>query len=715
MDANDCDILPADMVQNAIPLVPSLLFPVKSTTNSYTPLLQPQPPPGGAERVGGPPRRPRRQGRSESAVTPVAPETPIVTRKPPVPTVADAAKRKQQQKMKNAAQEAEPMENQDPEAGEPKFSWRAKSEERQHKIQLLQEENRRAREKRERREMRKREQERERQRSVCSDNESCDKGTAAVNDSRHLAWRAAKLEDEVMEIDRMIAEAEYNRQQAISQAAVANEKMAVADQKMVEIARSRNVSRANASFSRTSTPVMSTADTLPESIASAADTAADRVREWKRKMTEQMKRAAQEEAEELSQRRGRRMPEDPNVYDGKSLCVWCGDVAGPGHDQFCVLRPAKCRFCGMKLAAVMQSQHEVTCPERTDDLVQVCNVSPPSRPRHSRRSIAQRDLPDALANVVNSYASGPRRVIRPGQLSRCGSSTSQISRSGSAASIRSTSSRSSKRHYRPGPETSRRSKAATPQRRIRVPESPRRFQPQAPQRPQAETPRRRPQPRPQQNHAQSPQRTPRQTPRGCRRLKPLDAPIAPAAAPNGHWGIPPGLQQHAAPPSGYNHSTPSGCKLRPAGGLTPRRAMPTHLPPVEAPAPPCRASPARGRAGRPDAGSTASSRATTPRLSRPGPPAQARVQATPRGRGRQARQVPAESPHMHRECISQKLSGATSIAPTAHKGIAPSADACAHVPTKEELRIQMQREREEFIQRRRAQDSLLRDSAITSN
>jgi hypothetical protein len=55
---------------------------------------------------------------------------------------------------------------------------------------------------------------------------------------------------------------------------------------------------------------------------------------------------------------------------------------------------------------------------------------------------------------------------------------------------------------------------------------------------------------------------------------------------------------------------------------------------------------------------------------------------------------------MHREHISQKLSGAITQAPTVHKGIPVSAEICPPVPTKEELRLQMQREREEFIQRR---------------
>lgn len=48
--------------------------------------------------------------------------------------------------------------------------------------------------------------------------------------------------------------------------------------------------------------------------------------------------------------------------------------------------------------------------------------------------------------------------------------------------------------------------------------------------------------------------------------------------------------------------------------------------------------------------------------------------------------------------ISQKLSSATPMAGPAHMGMMPSTN--DRVPTTEELRKQMQMEREEFIQRR---------------
>merc|ERR1719316_2163155 len=91
----DHDILPMDMIQNpqvpslllernCRPEVPSLLLPVTRSASHQSSAIVPQRPAGGIERVGAPPRQPRRKVQQESNIS--SEEAPVTKRKPPVPS-----------------------------------------------------------------------------------------------------------------------------------------------------------------------------------------------------------------------------------------------------------------------------------------------------------------------------------------------------------------------------------------------------------------------------------------------------------------------------------------------------------------------------------------------------------------------------------------------------------------------------------------------------
>lgn len=69
-------------------------------------------------------------------------------------------------------------------------------------------------------------------------------------------------------------------------------------------------------------------------------------------------------------------PGDPSAPDGGQSsgcsaeeaaagpCEWCGLPRAPGHAEACALRPAQCRHCGQRLAAVVLPPHEEVCRRR---------------------------------------------------------------------------------------------------------------------------------------------------------------------------------------------------------------------------------------------------------------------------------------------------------------------------------------------------------------